>query len=79
MEEDLLDELRKVSQRLGNAPETRNLRDALSSSWSSSSEMLGELGVAIRALEQSDVELGPSTRQVFARVMKVVHETWPKI
>lgn len=61
----------------GSAAE--NLRGVLTAGWTSSSEMYGEIGLAIRRIEGSNPDLPDSVRAVFARAIEEIHKVWPEI
>jgi len=81
--EDFLPALRaslEKLKRLGFAEETAELERIVNSAWSSSSEMLGEIGLGLLRLESRIGSQWPDTiREEFAKYMREVRKVWPTI
>lgn len=60
-------------------PATAHLRGVLASSWTSSSEMLGEIGQSIRGIERTVPDIQDSVRKAFNRAMNEIHKVWPTL
>ena len=62
----VIEELQDAVQLLPKTAEVRALEETLSAAWTTSSEMLGEIGLAIRRVEASTPRLPDEVRKVFA-------------
>lgn len=76
---DFLSDLRRVTALLHDSPEVRELNRILSSAWTSSSEMLGEIGLAIRRIEKTDSDLPSEVQACFAGAIAEIRKVWPEI
>jgi hypothetical protein len=47
--------------------------------WTSSSEMIGELGLALIAFQRGKPSMSPALQRLLERCMEVVARTWPGI
>jgi hypothetical protein len=47
--------------------------------WTSSSELLGELGLALLAFERSTPVIGAELRRLLDRSMALIRQVWPDI
>ncbi|MFZ2407786.1 MAG: hypothetical protein WAW41_21865 [Methylobacter sp.] len=73
------DELISRLQAYGYSADAESISSLRTSAWTSSSEMIGELGIAILEI-QSHCEPAPAElRQALARCMKEVRKVWPGI
>jgi hypothetical protein len=76
---DFIPELKGAIAELSDSAEVRHLAGTLGSAWTSSSEMLGEIGGAIRSIEAHSPELPDSVRRSFDRALAEVRKVWPAI
>jgi hypothetical protein len=82
--QDLIDELDAVIDKLMNSgfpAEASELRSMThETAWTSSSEMLGEIGLWILGIQRSLAgELPAEVKKGLARCLKFVRKTWPDI
>jgi len=81
--EDFLGALRvslEKLKRLGFVEETAELERLVNSAWSSSSEMLGEIGLGLLRLESRIGSQWPDTiREECAKYLSEVRKVWPTI
>lgn len=80
---DLDGDLRKAVEILretGLAEDAEALNRLLGSAWTSSSEMLGEIGLAIvRTMRAHGSELPPGVVAAFEAMLAEIEKTWPAI
>ncbi|MBI2435898.1 MAG: hypothetical protein HYV26_23840 [Candidatus Hydrogenedentes bacterium] len=76
---DFIPDLRRAAAELADSEERRQLFSALEAGWTSSSEMLGQIGKAIRTLEAETPELPGPVRQSFQRALAEIRKVWPSI
>lgn len=76
---DSLTNLRETIERLPPSAEVERLREVLDSAWTSSSEMLGELGLAIRAVERRHRDCPEDVREALDRVKREIRAAWPAL
>lgn len=75
---DPIGELRLALSRLPDSDERRALEETLATAWTTSSEMLGEIGLGIRRIEKAH-PVPPEVRAAFERMLVHVHEAWPRL
>lgn len=77
------EELRAAVARLrdaGFAEDAEDLDGILTAAWTSSSELLGEIGIrVVRILRAHRSEIPPDVRHVFEAMLTEVENTWPGI
>ena len=77
------EQLRTAVARLREAGFTEDAEDfdgILTAAWTSSSELLGEIGIrVVRILRAHGGEIPPEVRRIFEAMLTEVENTWPGI
>ena len=61
----------------GFAAHARRLEDILGGTWTTSSELLGELGGAVLAIRRECAPLAPDQKRLVRDCLREVHRAWP--
>ena len=73
------DELVTALRAHGLSAEAESVASLRSLAWATSSEMIGELGLAVLAIERSLNTVPTDIRQALSDCMKEVRKVWPDI
>ena len=73
------DELIGQLRAYGLSAAAESISSLMGSPWTSSSEMIGELGIAILIIQSENASVPKELRQVLSRCMREVKKVWPHI
>lgn len=77
--DDFVPQLRFALSRLPVTPETAQLRKVLGLPFTTSSEFIGECGLAVRAIQRSELLIPDDVKESLSTAMREIQKVWPDL